>query len=127
MSQMYKGPVSKKIYMPLFHVSLPKNQIELDRIFQITDLMGTEVEITKYTGGRGPRSALTVRAFSIQRSPASWRLRVSNAQARMLPATALSCLRSPVHARTAGVITRQIGVLVQNSPRLPKRALSPSR
>lgn len=48
-SQMYKGPVSKKVYMPLFHVSLPKNQIELDRNFQIT-----EVKICKYTGKKGP-------------------------------------------------------------------------
>lgn len=61
-TQMYKGPVHKKVLMPLFHIILPK-QFEVDRIFQLTAFMGTEVEFEIYRGNKGPSQCFCCQGF----------------------------------------------------------------
>lgn len=48
-TQMYRGHIAAKIYIPLFHISIPK-QADVERIFNITDIMDTEVSFQNYWG-----------------------------------------------------------------------------
>ena len=48
-TQMYKGSVSQKQFMPLFMVSMPKIN-NADDLFNLDELMGTLVVVEPYKG-----------------------------------------------------------------------------
>lgn len=62
--QMYRGPVSKRIHMPLFLILLPKNaENNIDSVFQISELMGTEVTMERFRGKKGPTQCHNCQTF----------------------------------------------------------------
>ena len=61
-TQMYRGPVSKKNYMPLFHVTLAKSP-EAGNIFNLNSIMGASCKVEVYKGRKGPSQCYNCQGF----------------------------------------------------------------
>ena len=62
-TQMYRGPVSNKNSMPLFHVTLAKTTPEVGNIFTLNSIMGASCKVKIYKGRKGPLQCYNYQGF----------------------------------------------------------------